>query len=112
MTTKHTYAILFLEVQDMITIKEDTTLVGISELRTHIDKIIEESKKHKVLIERRNKPVAVLMAMERYNQIEEILDLLEDTALGLLAKERESKSKPSDYIDIKAAEKKIKTKPR
>lgn len=92
----------------MITVKEDTTLVGISELRTNIDKILEESKKHKVLIERRNKPVAVLLAVERYNQIEEILDLLEDAALGLLAKERESKSKTSDYLDIPEAEKKIK----
>ncbi|MDP2940225.1 MAG: type II toxin-antitoxin system Phd/YefM family antitoxin [Candidatus Omnitrophota bacterium] len=96
----------------MITVKEDTTLVGISELRTNIDKILEESKKHKVLIERRNKPVAVLLAVERYNEIEEILDLLEDTALGFLAKERESKSKPSDYLDIHVAEKKIKGKPR
>ncbi|MBL7130499.1 MAG: type II toxin-antitoxin system Phd/YefM family antitoxin [Candidatus Omnitrophica bacterium] len=96
----------------MITVKEDTTLVGISELRTNIDKILEESKKHKVLIERRNKPVAVLLAMERYKQIEEILDLLEDTALGLMAKERESKSKPSDYLDIQEAEDKIKGKPR
>lgn len=94
----------------MITVKEDTTLVGVSELRTHIDKILEESKKHKVLIGRRNKPVAVLLAIERYNQIEEILDSLEDTALGFLAKEREAKSKPSDYLDIQKAEKKIKAK--
>lgn len=92
----------------MITIKEDTTLIGISELRTDIDKILEESKRRKVLIERRNKPVAVLLAIERYEQIEEVLDLLEDTALGLLAKERESKSKASDYLDISAVERKIK----
>ncbi len=91
----------------MITVKEDTTLVGISELRTHIDKVLEESKKHKVLIERRNKPVAVLLAMERYKQIEQVLDVLEDTALGLLAREREAKSRSSDYIDIQKAEDKI-----
>jgi len=39
----------------MITIKEDTTLVGVSELRTKMDEILKESKKHKVLIEKRNK---------------------------------------------------------
>lgn len=91
----------------MITVKEDTTFVGVSELRTNIEKILAESKKHKVLIGRRNKPIAVLMDMEKYNQMEHALELLEDYALGALAKERESKSRPSDYVDILAAQKRI-----
>lgn len=94
----------------MITVKEDTALVGISELRTNIDRILEETKKHKVLIERRNKPVAVLLAIERYTDIEKILDVLEDVALGYLAKERELHSKPEDYLDIEVVEKKIKSR--
>ena len=94
----------------MITVKEDTTLVGISEFRTHIDEILEESKKHKVLIGRRNKPVAVLINMEKFHQMEETLDLLEDFALGFLAKERESQSKASDYLDIETVKKKLKIK--
>ena len=94
----------------MITIKENTTLVGVSELRTHIDEILEESKKHKVLIGKRNKPVAVLMSMEKYNQIETTLDALEDYALGFLARERETQSKSSDYADIREVYKKIKSK--
>lgn len=94
----------------MIIVKEDTTLVGISELRTNIDRILEETKKHKVLIERRNKPVAVLLAIERYTDIEKILDVLEDVALGYLAKERELHSKPEDYFDIEVVEKKIKSR--
>jgi prevent-host-death family protein len=92
----------------MITIKEDTTLVGVSELRTHIDQILEESKKHKVIIERHNKPVAILMSPERYSQIERILELLEDTALGYLAQERELQSSIADYVDIEQAKMKIK----
>ena len=91
----------------MITIKEDTTLIGVSEFRTHLDKILEESKKHKVIIKKRNKPIAILMSPERYNQIERTLELLEDTALGYLAKERESQSSLSDYVDIEEAKKKI-----
>lgn len=94
----------------MITLKEDTTLVGVSELRTKIDQVLDESRTHKVLIGRRNKPVAVLMAVEKYNEMEEILDLLEDTALGLLAKARESKSKPSDYWNLEDVEKKVRRK--
>ena len=92
----------------MITVKEDTALVGVSELRTDIDKILEASKKHKVLIGRRNKPVAVLMGMEKYNQMEETLELLEDFALGYLAKERDAKTKSSDYLDLEQFKKKLK----
>ena len=91
----------------MITIKEDTTFIGVSELRTDIDKILEETKKHKVLIGRRNKPIAVLLSTERYNQIEKTLELLEDFALGYLAKERDSLSKSTDYLAIEEALKRI-----
>ena len=94
----------------MITVKEDTTIVGISEFRTHMDEILEESKKHRVLIGRRNKPVAVLINMEKFRQMETTLDLLEDFALGFLAKERESRSKDFDYLDIETVKKKLKIK--
>ena len=94
----------------MITVKEDTTLVGVSELRTNINQVLEETRKHKVLIGKRNKPVAVLLAVERYDRMEEILDTLEDVALGYLARERESHSKSTDYLDIEKVEGKIKVK--
>ena len=94
----------------MITVNEDTTIIGVSELRTHIDQILEESKKHKIIIGRRNKPIAVIMDMEKYNKMEAVLELLEDFALGFLAKEREVHSKPSDYIDIQEALKKVKSR--
>ena len=94
----------------MITVKEDTALVGVSELRTNIEKILEESKKHKVLIGKRNKPVAVLMDMEKYSKIQHTLELLEDFALGFLARERDKKSKLSDYVDIENALKRIQAK--
>ena len=92
----------------MINIKEGTTLVGISELRTKLDKILEESKKHKILIEKRNKPVAVLIDLERFQQMEETLELLEDFALGYLAREREEKGKNIRYLDIEEVRKKLK----
>lgn len=90
----------------MITLKEDTTLVGVSELRTHMEKILAQSKKHRVLIEKRNKPVAVIMAIEDYNRMEETMEALEDLALGYLARERDSGSKPSDYLGIEEVLKK------
>ncbi|MEW6100893.1 MAG: type II toxin-antitoxin system Phd/YefM family antitoxin [Candidatus Omnitrophota bacterium] len=94
----------------MFTVKEDTTLVGISELRTHFDKVLEALTKYKVLLERRNKPLAVIVPIEKYNRMEELIEFLEDTALGFLAKERHLRSKPEDYIDIDYLQKKLKHK--
>lgn len=91
----------------MITVKEDTTLVGISELRTNFAKVLEMIGKYKVLLERRNKPLAVIVPVEKYNQMVELVEMIEDTSLGVLAKERDEKSKPSDYIPLEEAEKRI-----
>ncbi len=104
-----TYGILVNERKgdDMYIIKEDTTLVGVSELRNRIEKVLEEARHHKVIIEKRNKPVAVLMAIDQYNAMEEILDRIEDLELSRVAKKREKTSKASDYIPIEKAYKKI-----
>ncbi len=94
----------------MFTVREDTTLVGISEFRTHFDKVLEALTKYKVILEKRNKPLAVIVPIERYNQMEALIELIEDVGLGYLARERDLKSKPGDYIDIDKAERKIKGK--
>ena len=93
----------------MITLKEDTTFVGVSELRTHLDQIISQSKKNKVMIERRHRPIAVLMNIDTYNELEDRLEYFEDYVFGRMAKERQSKSKPSDYLSTEEVFKKIKT---
>jgi len=93
----------------MFTVKENTTIVGVSEIRTKIDEIIKAAKNSKILIKKRNKFLAVLLDLEKYNEMEEILDTLEDIALGYLAKEREKKSKSTDYINIEEVEKKVKS---
>jgi prevent-host-death family protein len=104
-----TYDILVIEGKgsDMYTIKEETTLVGVSELRNRMDKVLEEARHHKVVIEKRNKPVAVLIAIDQYSAMEEILDRIEDIELGRLAEKREKGSKAGDYIPIDKAYKKI-----
>lgn len=104
-----TYGILISERQGsyMYTIKENTTLVGVSELRNRIDKILQEAQNHKVIIEKRNKPVAVLIAIDQYNAMEELIDRIEDLELGRISKEREKSSSKNDYISIEKAYKKI-----
>ena len=94
----------------MFTVKEDTTLVGISELRSNFGKVLEALGKYKVLLERRNKPVAVIVPIEKYSQMERLIDLIEDAVLGHIARERESKSGPNDYIDIDKARESLKRK--
>lgn len=84
----------------MFTVKENTTLVGVSELRKGIDKILEKARKGLVIIEKRHKPQAVLMSNEEYEHLTGIVDMAEDLVLGFAASERLKKSKESDYIDI------------
>ena len=85
----------------MFTVKEDTTLVGVSELRSGIDKILEKTKDGLVIIEKRHKPKAVLMSNEQYEHIQNLLELSEDLILGTIAQERFKNSSDEDYIDIK-----------
>ncbi len=84
----------------MITIKEDTTLVGVSELRGGIDKILKKAQTGVVVIEKRHKPAAVLMSNEEYEHMKNIVETAEDIVLGYLACERFKGSKEGDYIDI------------
>lgn len=72
----------------MITFKEETTLVGISEFRTHADDILRTAKKRRVVIEKRHKPVAVIMSMDLYEQLEQLIELVEDRVLGEIALKR------------------------
>ena len=86
----------------MITVKENTTLVGVSELRSGIDKILEKSRTGLVIIEKRHKPQAVLMSNEEYEHLTSILNMAEDLVLGFIATERFNNSKDSDYVDIES----------
>lgn len=84
----------------MFTVKENTTLVGVSELRSGIEKVLEKARKGLVIIEKRHKPQAVLMSNEEYEHLTNILDMAEDIVLGFIAEDRYKNSKESDYLDI------------
>ena len=88
-------------------VKGDTTLVGISELRTQADEILRVAQKEPVIVEKRHKPMAVLVPIEQYDRTEEALELFEDTILGLLAKEREQRSRRKDYLTLEELEKRV-----
>ena len=84
----------------MLTVKENTTLVGVSELRKGIEKILEKAHKGLIVIEKRHKPTAVIMSNKEYEHIQELLETAEDIVLGFIANERYKSTKEKDYIDI------------
>jgi len=84
----------------MITVKENTTLVSVSELRTGIDKVLEKAQEGLVIIEKRRKPQAVLISNEEYEHIQEIMEMAEDFVLGYLAKERFENSNDGNYVNL------------
>ena len=90
-----------------MTFKENTTLVGVSEMRTKPDKIFSEMKKNLVVIEKHGKPVAVLLSVKEFEEIKQMLDMVEDYALGMLAKERDKKHKNPKWVSIEEAMKRV-----
>ena len=86
---------------------QPATLVGVSELRTQLDKVLKLAKDSKVFLGKRQKPVAVIMPIEEYTQMEKLLDHIEDTVLGYIAQEREKHSDIKDYIPLEEMEKRI-----
>ncbi|MFH1260041.1 MAG: type II toxin-antitoxin system prevent-host-death family antitoxin [Elusimicrobiota bacterium] len=91
----------------MLTLKENTTLIGVSEFRAKIESILEKMQTTRVVIEKRHKPVAVLISSSEYQKFEELLDMAENIVLGYLAKERFNRSNEKDYISIETVLKKI-----
>ena len=89
----------------MITVKEATTLVGISELRTKADEILRAMQRSTVVIERRNKPWAVLLPISRYEEMESLLEWVEGQILGRAALERERGTPKRSYIPLEKVEK-------
>ena len=97
----------FVILVNMYHFDEASTLVGVSELRTQLDKILKLAKSSKVYLGKRQKPVAVLVPIEKYQEVEALLDRVEDAVLGYIAQARDQKTKLKDYVSLDAAEKKV-----
>ena len=86
----------------MMTVKENTTIAAISELRNKSEAILESLRDHRVVLERHKKPVAVMLNYKKYTEWETMLDFAEDYILGALALERDKSASPKDFIDLDA----------
>jgi len=56
---------------------------------------------------KRQKPVAVLVPIKEFQEMEEFLDQIEDTVLGYIAQERNKKTSLKDYIPLSEMEKRV-----
>ncbi len=86
----------------MITVKDKSTIANISELREKkkSDQILKNLKDHKVILEKHNTPVAVMLNYEQYEHLEKLLELAEDFILGMIAQQRDKTAKKEDFIDL------------
>jgi hypothetical protein len=91
----------------MFTVRANTTVVGISELRTQWKKIREAMRHGRVEVAMRNRPEAVLLLREQYDAMEQLFERLEDYALAIEALGREQTVKPGDYLSLEKALKKF-----
>ena len=91
----------------MFTIEERTTLVGISELRTKLDEVLKAAKHSKVIIGRRNKPVAVLMDIDVYNRLDDLIEAWSDENLSAQASKRLVGAKHRHHVSLAQAKKQL-----
>jgi PHD/YefM family antitoxin component YafN of YafNO toxin-antitoxin module len=86
----------------MITVKDKSTIANISELRQKekSDEILRNLKDHKVILEKHNSPVAVMIDYQQYETLEKMLEFAEDYVLGMIAMERDKTAKKVDFVDI------------
>ena len=84
----------------MITINERSSIVALSELRTKSEEILKQLSKNKVILQKHNKPVAVMLSYQQYSVLEELLDRIEEYTLGMTALERDKKASKKDFVDI------------
>jgi PHD/YefM family antitoxin component YafN of YafNO toxin-antitoxin module len=86
----------------MMTVKENTTIAAISELRNQTEAILHSLRDNRVILERHKKPIAVMLDFKRFEAMEKMIDFAEDYILGSIALQRDKNSKPADFIDIES----------
>ena len=84
----------------MITVDGKSTIAGLSELRTKSEELLKQLADHKVILQKHNKPVAVMLAYKQYLHLMKLLDKVEDYTLGEIALERDQNSTDKDFVDI------------
>lgn len=90
----------------MFILDDKTALIGTTDLRSRMAEV-EDMKYEKMIVMKREKPIAVIMSFDQYKKNYDRTEELEDLVLGYMAKERDEKSTEKDYISLEEAAKKL-----
>jgi prevent-host-death family protein len=90
----------------MIKLREGAALAGVSELRTIMRDILDETRTGPVILTRRNKPVGVILSYPEYQEMSRLVELSEDSALGREAAGRVGR-RGRKTVSLEEAEKKL-----
>lgn len=90
----------------MINVKEDTTIVGIAELRTKASDVLKEIKKNRVILTKRNRPVGIIVDYDEFERIQKFIDIAEDIILGEIDRERSAR-RDKNVLTLEESEKKV-----
>jgi prevent-host-death family protein len=90
----------------MLTVEEKSTIVGLAELRKVMRNVLQEMKTHKVILTKRNRPVGVLVDYEEFRRMERVIEALEDSVLGNMARER-AQRKDRKTLTLEKVERKL-----
>lgn len=86
--------------------REDVTVVGVAELGKEGARLVEELRRHRVVVTRKNKPVGVLLRYEDYRRMRVVMERLEDLVLAHEAKRRASR-RGRKTIALEEAERRV-----
>ncbi|MFA6024657.1 MAG: hypothetical protein WC777_05690 [Candidatus Gracilibacteria bacterium] len=90
----------------MFILDDKTALIGTTDLRSRMAEV-EDMQYEKMVVMKREKPIAVIMTFDQYKKNRDRTEELEDLILGYMAKERDEKSTKKDYISLEEAAKKL-----
>lgn len=90
----------------MFVLDDKTALIGTTDLRSRMAEV-EDMQYEKMVVMKREKPIAVIMTFDQYKKNRDRTEELEDLVLGYMAKERDEKSTKKDYISLEEAAKKL-----
>lgn len=82
----------------MITVNDNTVMIGATEFRSEMPKLMKLVGEKTIVVMNRGEPVAVFQDYHHYQEDQNWHDTFEDVVLGYLAKERHENAKEGDYL--------------
>ncbi len=78
------------------TVKNDSTIMGVTEFRSNIPALLNGKHEEEIIVVNRDKPLGVLMDFDKYQKIQDLLEIAEDYILSEMVKE--GKQKKGKYL--------------